>query len=403
MLECIDVPIEDLFLDPNNPRLKTNFDDESSVEDCKIISCQRSLENRFTTKEIRGADINGETKIGDLYTSMKEIGFVAIDRVVVRKINGSDNLNKYLVIEGNRRISTVKTILKRYNNSEDEFREYTERQRISSHLPSFQEISCMLLETEGLSNDEIEKKIGIILGLRHHGSLLEWEPMPKAYNIYKQYMAINPRLDSFVSQQGRIKSTGEQLSVASTDVKKCLRTYITYQQLAAIFSVKPKYYSLIEAALSNSNLKGYFLCDSRTFELDNDSLEKMNDVCQFEVRGDDSVQNIISEPRDFKNFGLLIKETTSENENVRNLAMRLLNELLNDALDDESEASTTLNTAIDQIISFKKTLFWVDKVKESLELYEKLDVNDYTGDGNERARKDELQIQVNQLRKLDFL
>jgi len=402
VLECRDISIENLFLDPNNPRLKTYFEDEDLVEDSNIISTQRSLEKRFTTKEIRDADINGETKIGDLYTSMKEIGFVAIDRVVVRKINCSDNLNKYLVIEGNRRISTVKIILKRYNNQEEEFREYTERKKISSHLPSFQNISCMLLETEGLSNDQIEQKIGVILGLRHHGSLLEWDPMPKAYNIYKQYMSLAPRLDVFILKQVRIKSTGEQLSVASADVKKCLRTYIVYQQLAAIFTVKPKYYSLIETALSNSNLKDYFKSEPQTFRLDDVSLEKMDKVCQFQVRGNTSSQNIISEPRDFNNFGLLIKETNSENENVRNQAKRLLNELLNDTSDDESEASTTLNTAIDEIINFKKKLFWVDKVKESLGLYEKLDVNDYTGDGNERANKDKLQKLVTRFRLLGF-
>ena len=55
-------------------------------------------------------------------------------------------------------------------------------------MSSFTNINCMLLDTSDLSQDQIEHKITVILGIRHHGSLLEWEPLPRAFNIYTEYM-----------------------------------------------------------------------------------------------------------------------------------------------------------------------------------------------------------------------
>ena len=90
------IHIENILLDPNNPRLISTWNEH--VPDDKIP-------NDRVQKMINDSII----KIGikDLTEKIQRQGFLVIDRVVVRPI-GED---KYVVVEGNRRIAAVKYLL----------------------------------------------------------------------------------------------------------------------------------------------------------------------------------------------------------------------------------------------------------------------------------------------------
>src|SRR5947207_2649838 len=106
MLQEIQIPIEDLLLDPNNPRFISDLAERTKIPDDKIADKQEETLKRFgrtSTAEDPEFDV---TNIRDLYDSMLRIGFVGIDRIVVRPISKA---KKYLVLEGNRRVATVKS------------------------------------------------------------------------------------------------------------------------------------------------------------------------------------------------------------------------------------------------------------------------------------------------------
>src|SRR5262245_30062724 len=108
ILRSITVTPDDLLLDPNNPRLIHDLNFGERIEDAQIQANQQRITDLFIEKSMARED--EFTDIMDLYDSMIRIGYVGIDRIVVRELTGQD---KYLVIEGNRRVSTIKLILDR--------------------------------------------------------------------------------------------------------------------------------------------------------------------------------------------------------------------------------------------------------------------------------------------------
>src|SRR5437879_6533142 len=100
MLKEIHIPIEELLLDPNNPRFIRDLEQPVKVLDQEIEKIQEALLGRFSRNPAPEDPDFDVTNIKDLYDSMLRIGFVGIDRIVVRPLK--NRKKKYLVIEGNR-------------------------------------------------------------------------------------------------------------------------------------------------------------------------------------------------------------------------------------------------------------------------------------------------------------
>jgi hypothetical protein len=123
-LKPIRVSLDHLFLDPNNPRFAKSLNLPETVPDTGIVGAQQKLEKLFVNE--RDSEVSsdeddseaeeGAVRIGDLIRSMQEIGFVPIDRVVVRRLGESQS--DYVVIEGNRRVRAAKYLLHDYKPSQ---------------------------------------------------------------------------------------------------------------------------------------------------------------------------------------------------------------------------------------------------------------------------------------------
>jgi len=395
MLKEISVPIENLLLDPNNPRFIKDLEIIPSVPDDKLVDDQKKVLDRFETSAKSDKELD-VTNIKDLYDSMQNIGFVEIDRIVVKKVAVND---KFLVIEGNRRIATVKKLLNHYENGT--IINPTERRKLAILMDSFRKITCMLLETKGLPQEEIKRRINIILGLRHHGSLLKWEPLPKAYNIFNEYMTEEPQNDDFEFNNNKVKYVKNRLSISAADVKSALKTYIAYLQLRDRFSdVKDTHYSLIEYGVTNKYLLGsYFKISGTTYRLDEDSLANMDAVCQFSIRDSipENKKKIISDPKKFALFGSLIdKRQKAEHEAIKNYANDLIRRV-----EDEDDIDMTLEQAVDDLTAFENRQQWAKTINKLLDKQEaELKIDDYTGTGNDRGNKDELKSTIEPLRKI---
>jgi hypothetical protein len=395
MLDEINVSIEDLFLDPNNPRFIKNFEKGKTVPDKLIEGSQKQVLKNFSKNP--QSDNEDVTNISDLYESMRTIGYVPIDRIVVRPVEKS---NKFVVIEGNRRISTIKTLRNDFINHEGVLDKTKERKKYEKVKDSFENITCMLLRTEGLTDQEISYKISVILGLRHHGSLLEWDPLPKAYNIYKEYMNIEPKLPSFEFKNDRRNEVSNMLSISKPKVTSSLKTYIVYLQLCDHFEVKDRYYSLIQECVTNKNLQGtLFKIDSSTYKLDEISLDKFNEVCQFANRDNlpENKRKIIENPQKVSLLGkLFAKRMRAKHETVKSYADDLIQRTL-----DADDLDMPLEAAVDDLTAFENRTFWVDTIEKLLLKQDKeLKFDDYTGIGNDLGKKEQLKKTLEPLRKI---
>ena len=404
MLDQILLSIDSLFLDPNNPRFICNLSQPAIVPDVDVEALQESMLARFGRKATSEAEDFEVTNIKDLYESMRQIGFQGSDKIVVRKLAGISG--KYLVIEGNRRVAAVRSVLRDYDGKRSPLDNPDNRKRVKSHEGSLREITVKCLNYDGLSEDQYSQKISVLLGLRHHGSLLEWEPLPRAFHIFTEYMRESPVQETFVYVHNNAQDVADRLCVEIWVVKKALKTYQAYNQARKRFpDVKADHYSLIEAGVQDRHLSvGYFNIDTSTFLLDEMSLTKLNTVCQFSTRdsGDPGgttvgLKKICPEPRQFSLLGKLIDRMQRANHPaIKAFAADLIRRA-----EDEQDFQMTLEQAVNELTAFENRTKWAEVVGKLLDKQaEELKVEGYMGEGTDRGRKDELVFTLQYLRKM---
>jgi hypothetical protein len=400
ILKRISVTPDDLLLDPNNPRLIQDLHFGDRCPDVEVLRRQGRIEQMFATRS-RGDTSDEFTDISDLYDSMKRIGYVGIDRIVVRELSG---LNKYLVIEGNRRVSTIKLIRKRAEKAIPELSE-ADLANYKTIKDSFENIDVLVLKTQGLTQDEIDHRVSVILGLRHFGSVQDWKPINRAFNAYQNYMGTAPPLHEFEFKNQRVMDVASRLSVSKSQVKKSLQTYIVYRQLTKIDSaIEDDHYSLVEAGLGLCSY-GYFRQDSSTFTLTDSSLSKLVDLCQFDRRKEDKGKNalIISEPKKFKVLGRILKiAAVHDNETIRIRAQELVTAVEQGEIDQQSgELVMSVDKALSLLVAEINRKEWVDTVNKLLdEQTEKIPLEQYDGEGNHLLAKEQLEMTIIHLRTI---
>ncbi len=393
---------DDLLLDPNNPRLVNCESTHLRVSDEDALNCQDLLRAKFTQASAAESD-EGEitTDIGTLYSSMIRIGYVAIDRIVVRYV---EPFRKYIVVEGNRRVSTIKLILEKAANGLLTDRgEQSERKLFEKVKDSFEKLEVLELQTKGLSKEEIDRTVDIILGLRHFGSVLDWKPLNRAFNAYKNYMSIDPPLKKFVFESKRVKEVATRLSVSEIIVKKYLETYIVFKQISDQNSdIRDDNYSLIEAALPLRKYSvggNYFVRNEATYEFDDVSLERLIGLCQFDKRnsGVDSDSLIISDPKKFSVLAKMLKEAEGNKfAGIRERAASLAEAVRRGETENTGENQDSLVMPLDKAYQLLRAEInanhWVAELKKLLEKQEKhLPIDGYHGEGNHLLKKQELE------------
>ena len=92
LLSAINVNLPDLLLDPNNPRFSELGDQLNSVS-----------EIRFADEKVQAIAFekmrNPIFDVNELRDTIRTLGFLPMDRIVVRRWKGSTDSNKYVVIE----------------------------------------------------------------------------------------------------------------------------------------------------------------------------------------------------------------------------------------------------------------------------------------------------------------
>lgn len=405
-LKRITVALDRLFLDPNNPRFAKSLKLPESVPDKDIASAQPRLEKLFVNEKDSEVDVDdddseaeeGAVRVGDLIRSMQEIGFVPIDRVVVRQLDHSPS--DYVVIEGNRRVRSAKYLYSlKVEDSDPKAKE-----RHEEILKTLKDLDVLLLNTEGLSAQQLHDQIGVILGLRHFGQVLPWGTLAKAVNIYHEYMNTQPIQLEFRLESKRVSQVVTRLSQTRSGVMNALKTYIAYKQLQDAFpsgQPKPSHYSLLQAFVTNRKLctSGFIEQDGNTFNISASSLERLNVACEFENRDNlKEEEKILKDPKSVSSFSGLIADAASHRDSaVKAFAATLSVEVIS--------KERTLNDAVDNLRSFKSDRVWTESLKDLLAKVEvpgeptddplpevgrqKLSVSDFQPSGNDVLRLEE--------------
>jgi ParB-like nuclease domain len=161
------VALRDLLLDPNNPRFSELGDEFKPIP-----------EGRFADEKVQTSTLekmkNPRFDVAELRDTIKTIGFLPMDRIVVREWKGSvaAGATKYLVVEGNRRVTALKWLVDLHEVGKETFSE--------SQLENFTSIECLVLDDKRAP----ESATLVLPGLRHVSGVKEWGAYQKAKAVY---------------------------------------------------------------------------------------------------------------------------------------------------------------------------------------------------------------------------
>jgi hypothetical protein len=155
LLSPISVQLDQLLLDPNNPRFselgagfaevgETRFADPEVQE----AAYEKMRQDTFDVRELRD--------------TIKTLGFLPMDRIVVRSWNGDDA--KFVVIEGNRRLTALRWLLELHREGKETLN--------SEQLEQFTTLEALLLDASA----SIDEASIVLPGLRHVSGLKVWGP-----------------------------------------------------------------------------------------------------------------------------------------------------------------------------------------------------------------------------------
>lgn len=257
--------IDDLLLDPNNPRFSKFHKHETGEE----LYADPEIQEDTFKKMIEHQDVH------EVENSITKTGFLDLDPIFVRKVKGT---NKYVVLEGNRRISAIKSLLEKHKKAESSSDVLTEEV-----LESLLKIPCK--DLTGFDETEID----YMLGLRHGGSIKQWEPLPASANLYKMYMrefcqknSCENSLENFKLDSKILKSVAAGFSITTGTASKRLKSYRVYADLAEARPVAKQgletKYSVIEEMLSKPVICKELNYDPETCVFDVDGHDRFFDI-----------------------------------------------------------------------------------------------------------------------------
>lgn len=187
----IEVSLDNLFLDPNNPRFVS--EDWVWIPDSDVVYEPVQAEARLKLVRSFGAD--------KLRMNMEINGYLPIDRIVVRQLEE----DRYVVLEGNRRICAAKLLWEEYESQLDFDIEVKESLRV---------IPC--LQYVGSERDAS----WIFQGLRHITGVTDWP----AYNKAKLLVEQMEEEDLNLTQVGR------RFGLTAHGAGQWVRGYRAYKQ-----------------------------------------------------------------------------------------------------------------------------------------------------------------------------
>lgn len=232
-LEQKKINVESIFLDPNNPR----FWDKSNqpiVPDSAIPEAGKQLKAK---NEI------DKHSIGDLYSSILRNGFLLLDRIVVRPLNGAKD--KYVVVEGNRRFRALSKL--RADIVADEVvAEEVDEEYLKKLYGQTNEIEVLVYN--GSEKSDIS---WMFQGIRHLSGIKDWNPAQRAKLLADQIDLHNKK----------ISVAGEQFGLSRVAAGRLYRSYHALQQMRQDeeYGAKARndYFSLFDEAYKNHTLRDW--------------------------------------------------------------------------------------------------------------------------------------------------
>ena len=222
--------LKSLYLDPNNYRF---IDSENYIHVEENLITHAEVQRR-TTSLILGK--NAEY-VRDLIDSFRKNGFLPVDQIQVRRIEDS---GKFLVVEGNRRVATLKYLQARYES------DGIDLGRLDPEL--FSKVPVVYY------NDADETHHLILMGLKHISGNKKWPAINQAELIRTLH-------DSF---QMAVDDICRSIGIAKREVNATLQTLALidlYRQSDYCDQFESDKYSVFREVIRNRKIRSWLKWD----------------------------------------------------------------------------------------------------------------------------------------------
>ncbi len=283
LLTAVPVELRDLLLDPNNPRFSELGEELHPVQEGRFAD-DKVQANAF--EKMRDARFD----VAELRDTIKTLGFLPMDRVVLRRWKGSapDGRTKYVVIEGNRRITALKWLINLHEIGKESFSE--------AAIDNFTKLEALLLD-----DSVAPASAALILpGLRHVSGVKEWGPYQKA-------KAVHALRTSGMSPQ----ETAQSLGLSTRSANSAYRCFLALEQMKRDEEfgefAEPKMYSFFEEALKRPVMKTWmgWSDESECFT----ATERLHEFYSWIVpSGDEGGQPKLTESKAVRDLALIVED-----------------------------------------------------------------------------------------------
>jgi hypothetical protein len=197
------LPIGDLYLDADNPRL---FGEPLSGG--KLMAKQlagRSWSDGRVQEALRRT-LEESHALQPLIDSLAALGYVPMDKIVVHEAEPG----KFVVLEGNRRVACMKTIL--------HCNHIHLRHEPEEVLATFRDLEVLVL---GSTGEALAKDTFLLQGVRHIAGVRSWGPYQQARMVY-----------ACVVEKGlTYKDTAAAIGLSATRASAMLHAYLGVKQM----------------------------------------------------------------------------------------------------------------------------------------------------------------------------
>ena len=324
-LKKVTVGIDNLLLDPNNPRFADISDDALNID-----------KTRFSEPAIQAAAyekmINPKFDIITLANSIATVGFVPVDNIVVARLNET----QYYVIEGNRRATAIKYLLKQHAIGQTTLDE--------ASIENLKTLDVLVVD----DTENATEFVGMIIqGIRNVSGIKEWDAFQKA-------QFINDMIE-------KGKQPGEISRTIGMSVKEINRYYKTYSVMLQFKREedyagkwKPSFFSHFDEVLKKPALRNYLQFNDETFRFDNiPNLKRFYDWIVPNEEG----KTTISDAHNVRRLSELIDDKTALNyldDNNLDKAINYINQ--KNFNQNKITAAECINKINDAISAFKNML-----------------------------------------------
>ena len=273
------VKLDDLLIDPNNPRFADISDEKLNVP-----------QSRFSDPEIQkhayDKMMNPSFDVVSLANSIEIVGFLQVDNIVAKKLDDS----KYVVVEGNRRVTALKYITNQFKLGQSIL--------TAEFIDKLSLIDVLVVDN---SEDDAENVGKIIQGIRNVSGIKEWAAYQKAQFI-----------DDMISKGKEPGTISKMIGMLVRDINRYYKTYSAMTQFRKDEEYgskwKHSYFSHFDEVLKRPVIRKYLGWDEFQFT----KLEELHRFYDWITPNDDGV-TAISDHKDIRQLVELLSDEVALN------------------------------------------------------------------------------------------